>query len=282
MKRMILFIFILLATSSCDQLELNKYEFKWVENKLMRFNKKTGEMIVLSGNEITKIDNEFIREKTREKEAIHKTKQFNNRAFPSSRGFMKSDLSIKWRDNKILYRYTISPCDNKVEKVFREGLNSITIILVDSDMFEVKSIKVYLDSLTRIVDDEGGLISCTYEESTSCGGELYQLINDVKYQWVFSDELNSAIQIFSKQLENENKSLNIQLSASIKNGEVNGTIKNDDSYVIKYTNGEELKFSRDESFFIKYVLENKEEFKVPIEKAKQSDKNISEPKQTNH
>lgn len=274
MKKIIVLVLILFAVSSCEQSELNKYELKNVDNKIIRLNKKTGEMIVIDGTEITKIDDQFIQKNLLEKYSIYKPRYFNKRAFPESKGLMKADLALKWRDNKIFYRYTIYPYNEKVYESF--GSDSITIQFTDIDGFTVKSVTVSLNSLSRIVNDEGIPNAWSYEGSFSCNKELFQQMKEVSPQWRFSKELKLAIHNYSKILKKEMKSLNNKLVSSIKNAEIYGIIKDDGNYSIKNKYGTDIEVLKDDTTYIKYILEHKEEFKyVQVDKESISESSSS-------
>lgn len=269
MKKLLLFIMSLLLLSGCEDFGPNKYELKKADNKLIRLNKKTGEMIVLNGNNILKIDDHYIKSKTKEIEDLHKPIFFNKRAFPESKGLMKTNLALKWIDNKILYQYIIYPYDEDIYQSFKKGSDSLTIQFIDIDGFEIKSATVTLSALIRSVDDAGTPNAWSYDGSLSCDQELFQLIKDVSPQWRFSKELRSSIRKHATRLEKELKNLNDKLTSLINDGEIVGVIKGNGDYSIKNTYGKDIDVAKDNLTYIKYIVNHKEEFKF-IEPDKES------------
>jgi hypothetical protein len=198
MKRIIIVIFCLFLFG-CDQFPISKkYDLTIKDDTLIRFNEQTGEIVIVKkdGN-LIKVDNAFIN-KANLSEAPSELKTNKNLNFPMS-SKMWSTLKYKWRNENILFRYEFGPYSDEIQSEMVNNSNSITIVFVDEDGFDIIKERILLSDCLRTIGDNNLPSYWSYKGKVSCDKKNFDLLSYYSQQWRFSDKLDQKIAEFNKE-----------------------------------------------------------------------------------
>ena len=126
----------------------------WVEIKENQQEKKLAEMIEWSPNEVKSLDVTFY-------------------------------LTTKFQDKKIHYIFNITNYNEKIDEAKDQSNSKCTLVFYDGDGFKLDEIEVYLNDMTRIVDDNGEPLSLTFNGSEYMNIDTYENIQRWSSRWNF-------------------------------------------------------------------------------------------------
>lgn len=167
----------------CDSKEQESWDLTTASNGLVyRINKKTGEVSLVAGAQITKLD-EFRGPKT---EAAKKSYV---RDWPvqtvKSLGEISLRLKTTWREGKLHYILSVTPISSQLQKerdtAFSQALFNMNFY--DGDGFELFSVPVKIQEMTQVVDDAGKPSSFRATGSASCSVESYESLGVSSIGW---------------------------------------------------------------------------------------------------
>ena len=170
--------------TGCDRAERKEtHELVNAGNGLFyRINKTSGEISLISGGQVTKLDEWQPGKKGKLKESYmidwpEKTL--------SQLDDLKLELKTTWREGKMLYNFRISPCTDRI-KTEREKTASyarFNVNFMDSDGFEVLTLPIKLSEMIQRVDDKGKAMSMTMQANTTLTVETYEAISTWSVGW---------------------------------------------------------------------------------------------------
>lgn len=246
-----------LMATACDQDKKSpKFQLLTAGKNIYRLNTQSGEIIVFSQNGIKKYDDDYISKALQKESGLSQLKTDKSKTFPESNGQMWTILSYKWRNDKILYRYTFGPYSGKLQKALNDFSSSITLNFLDKDGFPVVTQIISLSSLIRIVDEDGRPLYWQKEGKISCSKDDYLLITSNSISWSFSKSLRESVNNYAKILEKEHRENWDKLKELIKSGKILGKIKGDNIF-IKRENGYK-KLNRKDYTLVELILKNAE------------------------
>jgi len=147
-----------------------------------RINKKTGEVSLVAGAQVTKLD-----ELSEQKKEGAKKSYLRN--WPAQSVKHLGDLSLRlkttWRDGKLHYILTVSPYSSQIQKQRETSFSEARFIInfYDSDGFELFSLPVKLSEMTGVVDDTGKIGSMQANGSVVCSVDTYEALGDSGIGW---------------------------------------------------------------------------------------------------
>jgi hypothetical protein len=205
MKQFII-VFFLILLFGCDQVPFLKeyytdYELTVEKDKIVRFDKINGEIIVIQNDgQIIKHDNISIYKETILKEPGLKT---SRKSFPGS-SEMFGNLSYKWKSNKILFDYKFGPYSGGIGDA-KDAYDNFEVIFVDSDNLPIVTKSIYLKDAIRTVGSDNKPVYWHINGEIYCKLKDFNDISNFTYQWSFSDKLDKAIESFDKKLKAKKK-----------------------------------------------------------------------------
>jgi len=173
---------ILLA--GCDSKQsAESWDLVTASNGLVyRINKKTGDVSLVVGAQITKLD-EFKGQKT------DGGKKSYVRDWPvqsvKSLGEISLRLKTTWRDGKLHYILSVSPYSSQIQKERERSFSGAQFIInfFDTDGFELFSLPVKISEMTAVVDDAGKTDSMRATSSAACSVETYESLGVCSIGW---------------------------------------------------------------------------------------------------
>ena len=173
---------ILLA--GCDSKQsAESWDLVTASNGLVyRINKKTGDVSLVVGAQITKLD-EFKGQKT------DGGKKSYVRDWPvqsvKSLGEISLRLKTTWRDGKLHYILSVSPYSSQIQKERERSFSGAQFIInfYDTDGFELFSLPVKISEMTGVVDDAGKTDSMRATSSAACSVETYESLGICSIGW---------------------------------------------------------------------------------------------------
>lgn len=216
------FFFSILATSflfiaSCDQMPFTnkaRYEIFIEKNGIIRLNKETGEILIVSNDgELFNINEAKIDKSPTE--IVENT----NFGFPRSKK-MWGKLAYKWKSGRLMFRYEFGPYTESFYQSLYEAKPEFTLIFTDKDFFKIvdKTISFWnqSDKITRIVGDEGETSYLSYENSIECDKQTFLEIKNVTYSWNYSEEFHQVLKDVDKIIEKQNSALDKTINEILK------------------------------------------------------------------
>lgn len=147
-----------------------------------RINKKTGEVSLVVGAQISKLD-EFRGPKP------EPGKKTYVRDWPVQSVKSLGDISLRlkttWRDGKLHYILAVSPYSAQIQKERERQLSGAQFIInfFDTDGFELVSLPVKISEMTGVVDDAGKTDSMRATGSSACSVETYEALGVCSIGW---------------------------------------------------------------------------------------------------
>ena len=158
----------------CDSKE--SWDLVTASNGLVyRINKKTGEVSLVAGAQITKLD-EFRGPKT------DPAKKSYVRDWPVQTVKSLGDISLRlkttWRDGKLHYILSVSPISSSLQKARETPYSEarFNMAFYDADGFELFTLPVKISEMSEVVDDAGKAQSMRATGSTACSVETYEAL----------------------------------------------------------------------------------------------------------
>jgi hypothetical protein len=203
-------LFSILVTSclfitACDQMPFankSRYEIFIEKDGIIRLNKETGEILIVSNDgKLFNINEAKIDKSPTE---IVENKDFG---FPRSKK-MWGKLAYKWKNGQLMFRYEFGPYVESFHKSLYETKPEFTLIFTDKDFFKSidKTISFWnqFDKITRVVGDEGETSYLSYENSIECDKQTFLEIKNVTYSWNYSEEFHQVLKDVDKIIEEQN------------------------------------------------------------------------------
>ncbi len=170
--------------TGCDRAERKEtHELVNAGNGLFyRINKTSGEISLISGGQITKLDEWQPGKKGELKESYmidwpEKTL--------SQVGDLKLELKTTWREGKMFYNFRVSPYAGRIETE-RDKTTSFArfnVNFYDSDGFEILTLPIKLSEMIRRVDDKGKATSMIIQANTTLTVKTYEAISTWSVGW---------------------------------------------------------------------------------------------------
>jgi hypothetical protein len=217
-------------------------------------NTKSGEIVVFGRDGIQKYDEEYIRQRYQQNSELGNLKTEDKKTFPESNNQMWTKLKYKWRNDKILFQYTFGPYSDDLHKRMKDSFSSITLTFIDKDGFDVASQRIKLNSLIRVVDENGNPNLWRKEGEIPCSKDDYELIEAYSTPWSFTKELRDAIAKHSVKVKKEREENLATIKKLITDGEILGKVEGDSLY-IKNKNGFERIEDNDHEQ-IEFIIKN--------------------------
>jgi hypothetical protein len=219
------FFFSILATSflfvaSCDQTPFTnktRYEIFIEKDGIIRLNKETGEILIVSNNgELFNINEAKIDKSPTE---IEEKKDFG---FPGSTK-MWGKLAYKWKNGHLLFRYEFGPYSESFNKSLYESKPEISLIFTDKDFFRIAERKISFwnqsDKITRIVGIEGEPSYLSYENSIECEKQDFLGIKNATYTWTYPDEFKQVLKKVDQEIEEQSAAMKKNIEAILEKSE---------------------------------------------------------------
>jgi hypothetical protein len=180
---------LLLTLMGCERKDPQPYELVNAGNGLLyRVNKSSGEVSVIAGSQLTKLE-EWTGPK---KEEPKKSYVANWLAQTNSAlGNLVLELKTNWREGKMYYILRLSPYAGRIEAELKKSPMTARFDLnfYDSEGFQVLTIPVQLAETSRTVDSDGKFSSVRVNSTVQCSAEMYESIKGWLASWVgFSDK----------------------------------------------------------------------------------------------
>jgi hypothetical protein len=174
----------------CDSKEkMESWNLVTASNGLVyRINKQTGEVSVVAGTQMTKLDD--LRE---QKKDTPKKTYFREWPVQKIKSLGDISLSFKttWRDGKLHYILEVSPYSSQIQKEAEGSFSEarFNLKLYDTDGFELFSLPVKISEMTGVVDDAGKRNSMRANGSIVCSVDTYEALSGAGAGWAgFSKE----------------------------------------------------------------------------------------------
>ena len=231
-----------LLVASCDQDKHSpKYQVLTANNNIYRVNTQSGEITVFTHNGIKKYDDYYIDQALQEESKLSQLYTEDGKTFPESNGQMWTKLYYKWRNNRILYRYSFGPYSDEIQKAlvaeedeFRpieDGpKSSVTLKFLDKDGFPVVYDYFHLSSSTRIVDEHGSPTCWEKGGEIPCSKDDFMLITSNSVSWDFGKSSEEAIKRYAKVLKKKHADNWSRLKELIKSGKIMGKVEGDNLF----------------------------------------------------
>jgi hypothetical protein len=217
------FFFSILATAflflaSCDQMPFTnktRYEIFIEKDGIIRLNKETGEILIVSNNgELFNINEAKIDKSPTE---VVEIKDFG---FPGSKQ-MWGKLAYKWKNGQLMFRYEFGPYVESFHKSLYETNPEFTLIFTDKDFFTIvdKTISFWNQSnkITRIVGIEGEPSYLSYENSIECDKHDFLGVKNESYTWSYTDEFRQVLKEVDQKIEEQNAGLKNSIDEKTNN-----------------------------------------------------------------
>lgn len=170
--------------TGCDRTEKkDTHELVTAGNGLVyRINKTSGEVSLIAGAQITKLDEWRAGKKDEPKKSYmidwpeHKL---------SHLGDIKLELKTTWREGKMYYVFRVSPYAGRVETERGKTTSyaRFNANFYDSDGFEILTIPIKLSEMTQTVDDKGKPVSLNMNANTTLTLETYEALKIWAVGW---------------------------------------------------------------------------------------------------
>jgi hypothetical protein len=175
---------IVAILTGCDRAERTEtHELVNAGNGLVyRINKTSGEVSLIAGAQITKLDEWRAGKKDEPKKSY--MIDWPERTL-SHLGDIKLELKTTWREGKMFYIFRVSPYAGRVETE-RDKATSyarFNVNFYDSDGFEILTLPIKLSEMTRKVDDKGKPASLSMNANTTLTVETYEAIKAWAVGW---------------------------------------------------------------------------------------------------
>ena len=147
-----------------------------------RINKKTGEVSLVAGAQVTRLDE--LREQKKEG-----AKKSFLKEWPVQSVKHLGDLSLRlkttWRDGKLHYILTVSPYSSQIQKQRDASFSEARFIInfYDTDGFELFDLPVKISEMTEVVDDTGKTGSMQANGSAICSVDTYEALGASGIGW---------------------------------------------------------------------------------------------------
>jgi hypothetical protein len=147
---------ILILLLGCERSE--RYEMtKDGRGRTIRLDKKTGEVAVIQDDRIVVLKDQ------KEFDAEHR--KVDNLADPKpwptidipQLGNVKASVTTAWRDEKLLYQFSIWPISSALEAAVKKPLTNPNFIVefYDDNNFKIAEVRLPLVKMSRMVDEKG-------------------------------------------------------------------------------------------------------------------------------
>jgi hypothetical protein len=145
-------LLVLFFLAGCD---MRPYEMKEDnEGRIVRLNKWTGEMVILQGDGLIKVEN---------RQVLAKTKAWSAIDIPE---LGKATLKTRWREGILSYQFSVELESMNTLK----NVESLTVTLYDQDGFKIVQLTPHLTDFSK----KGNLIQARAEGSTPCCEQDYK------------------------------------------------------------------------------------------------------------
>lgn len=196
-RLIILFLVLNVFLSGCEYnpFEQNKYQIiKNKDGKMYRFNKKTGEMMMIENDKAVPLDNiESTMAEKSEDLVLSEPVDWGEWVIPHKG--LKMQLRTNWRNNSLYYQFKVFPyyllakMFKKSEKDYQYNLiwYGFIIKFLDKNGFIIKEIPVKLWDMERIVNKDGEEIALSLNSNDLCTKEDYFSIETYEIVWSLDD-----------------------------------------------------------------------------------------------
>lgn len=173
------------ATVTQSQEGLSDFEIRQDKTgRMIRLNRRTGEMAVLQGNSLVPIETPEEREKRLNWDAeLWKAREWPQLTLTGDWKQTTLRMVTSWREGKIYYRLVVSGSAAMAASVSANPSGFLNLLLSDSDGFVVVRILVPLRKLTRILDDASKVSSYEVNDSTECSEDAYVGAANWRVEW---------------------------------------------------------------------------------------------------
>ena len=158
----------------CDAKE--SWDLVTASNGLVyRINKKTGEVSLVAGAQVTRLD-EFRDQKS------GSGKKSYVRDWPAQTVKSLGDISLRlkttWRDGKLHYILSVSPYSSQLQKARETAFSGarFNVDFNDEHGFELFTLPIKISEMSEVVDDAGKAQSMRATGSTACSVETYEAL----------------------------------------------------------------------------------------------------------
>lgn len=260
------FFTILCINCAEDNSPKQKYQIVDSPNGVYRLNTENGEIVLFGKNGIKKYDDQYIERKYKQDISLNDITHDESKCFPGSHETMWTQLSYKWSNGKVIYKYSFGPYSEQLDKVFKQANSSLEVRFVDKDGFRIADFVILLNSLTIMVDRNGSGIQWEVEGELPCTKNDYKLINSYATEWSFSNSVKAGISAHSRRIKVKNSENIRKIMDHIKNGKIVGGIAGDKCYVQKNTRYQNVNDLRCED--IDYIANNPEIYRLNSQQEK--------------
>ena len=169
-----------------------RYDLKESNGRIVRIDRKLGELVIVEGDSVRRLDNSYISSMSLRQESLGNATKIEKTYISGTDEKIWYRGSYKWRDGKLMYRLDLGDYSEAFRKSF--GTSSITLFFSDSDGFPVVSCVVKLSTASRTVDAAGETLHFNFSGSVSCSEKEFKEIEFVVERWSFSSEFRAALE----------------------------------------------------------------------------------------